>query len=219
MCEERAGKSGLCSRHWHRRRANGTLEHLPKCSIPKCRRCAAANGICMMHYKRQRRGSPTEPEYQRRTNNPGGPCEAPKCDRKAVARGLCSAHWDRQRDGRSLDSPVRKIRRGGERKQRMINCFGYAMIFDPKHPNATGLGYVLEHRKVMADCLGRPLLPCENVHHKNGDRADNRLVKGHELRCPGTCCNLELWSHSQPCGQRVEDKVAWAREILATYGG
>jgi len=29
--------------------------------------------------------------------------------------------------------------------------------------------------------------------------------------------NLELWSSSQPKGQRVEDKVAWAREILALY--
>lgn len=29
--------------------------------------------------------------------------------------------------------------------------------------------------------------------------------------------NLELWSVSQPSGQRVADKVAWAKEILALY--
>lgn len=64
----------------------------------------------------------------------------------------------------------------------------------------------MQHRKVMQELLGRALLPTENVHHKNGVRTDNRPE------------NLELWSRSQPAGQRVQDKVAWAREMLALYG-
>jgi hypothetical protein len=63
-----------------------------------------------------------------------------------------------------------------------------------------------EHRRVMSQHLGRDLLPHETVHHKNGVRDDNRIE------------NLELWSKSQPYGQRLDDKIAWAIEFLETYG-
>lgn len=66
--------------------------------------------------------------------------------------------------------------------------------------------HVGEHRVVMEKKLGRSLLPHESVHHVNGDRSDNRIE------------NLELWSSSQPYGQRVSDKLEWAREIIRLYG-
>lgn len=58
----------------------------------------------------------------------------------------------------------------------------------------------------MSEYLCRPLFSHENVHHKNGIRDDNRIE------------NLELWSRSQPLGQRVVDKIEFYKKFLEQYG-
>ena len=50
-----------------------------------------------------------------------------------------------------------------------------------------------EHRLVMTEMLGRPLIKGESVHHKNGIRDDNRPE------------NLELWVSLVRFGQRAID--------------
>lgn len=85
------------------------------------------------------------------------------------------------------------------------NVYGYRSIYYPNHPNSNTNGWILEHRLIMSKILGRTLYKNENVHHLNGNKLDNRPQ------------NLELWFRQQPPGQRVEDIISYAQEILLKY--
>jgi hypothetical protein len=86
------------------------------------------------------------------------------------------------------------------------HCNGYVIMYKKDHPNSNSNDCIRQHVYVMSEHLGRPLQKGENVHHKNGIRDDNRIE------------NLELWHVGQPAGQRVEEKIEWAKSFLESYG-
>lgn len=149
-------------------------------------------------------------------------CSVPDCDNALLnkqgkysgGKGLCSKHYQRFFKYGTTDDPPKKsgVTSPGWKGGR-LDARGYVRVWiapdDPAYPYATAISkssrYMLEHRLVMSRLLRRPLTKDETVHHLNGVKNDNRPE------------NLELWSKSQPSGQRVVDKIAWAREILLLY--
>lgn len=61
--------------------------------------------------------------------------------------------------------------RGG----RYVSPDGYVFVHRPEHPNSGPNGYVSEHRLVVAETIGRPLNPREQVHHIDGNKANNHI--------------------------------------------
>jgi hypothetical protein len=161
-----------------------------ECRMGDCCKYPKHRGFCRPHYRKLvREGVLTTVGYTARAL-----CSEPDCGRVHQAKGLCEYHYNQSR-GVGIRARTRRPNGTGT-----ITADGYKTVGSKgKH--------MLEHRSVMEQLLGRALRTHENVHHKNGDRLDNRPE------------NLELWSTSQPAGQRVEDLVVWAREILMQYEG
>lgn len=98
-----------------------------------------------------------------------------------------------KRDGRLVSRPTVRIR-----KPICIHSQGYRIVLAPGHPNADQYGRIYEHRLVASASLGRPLADGESVHHKNGDRTDNRPE------------NLEVFaSHADHMAVHREERTKW----------
>lgn len=186
------------------------------CSVDDCSKIASSGGFCKGHYmrewNRQRRpvrvctyadcASPVEHGKGRkiRCTEHKDLCLVAGCSKSRYKGEYCTMHRSRVRATGDAGGPERLRVLSGEWR---VGEDGYVLRSRRREDGQYRLVY--QHREVMEKYLGRDLLEHETVHHRNGNRADNRLG------------NLELWSSSQPAGQRVEEKVEWAREIIQLY--
>ena len=208
-------RKGLCSRHYamHLNELHTSREQ--KCALNGCESVVYVSGYCPRHYAQKAKGAEphavecswdgcnsTDTRFwrDRCTFHRGMGCEAQPCDRPRVGK-YCEAHKNRLLKtgvigGTFLATGPKGLGGFHTDKKGYVN---YSVVKAGVKTRSS------QHRMNMETHLGRKLLPGENVHHVNGVRSDNRLE------------NLELWSTSQPPGQRVSDKIKWCREFLKTY--
>lgn len=213
-CPQRVHAAGVCRRHYDKVLSAGR-----ECRIDGCLGVPRAVGLCSMHYYRlNKHGDPGEAELRRK---PARPCKVEGCANGAVtSRDLCPTHARRKRLYGTETGAFTTHRKcvvcgnpamHGPRSSEHCESHYIQFVFDlylagTIQASKSDDGYVFltvrkkrypVHRLVMERELGRPLYPFENVHHKNGRRADHDIS------------NLELWVKPQPSGQRPEDLVAW----------
>jgi hypothetical protein len=204
-CDRAVYARGHCSRHYKQLLRHGLVQpdRAPAaCAVDGCERRVVTRGWCHGHYLRWSRTGDVQAAKPLRRPVPQE-CEVVTCGRPAHAQRLCRAHLERSRlhGHPKADVPLREVSGQGSLSH------GYWKVPVPAELRhlVNGETNALEHRLVMAQHLGRPLLPTESVHHRNGNKIDNRIE------------NLELWSRYQPTGARAEDLVTWALEVLCTY--
>lgn len=196
-----------CERHYRQLLRTGQVapDLAPlSCAVESCDRQAVTRGWCHGHYLRVSRTGDVRadvPLARPATDR----CKEEDCERGAQSSGWCRSHARRVQKYGDPEAGGLSRTRATVQGSLSHGYWNVAVREDQRHLVPAGRRSELEHRLVMAEILGRPLTAAETVHHRNGDRLDN--ARG----------NLELWSTAQPKGQRLVDKLAFAKDLLDRY--
>lgn len=138
----------VCGVHVRRRRSPSTVKTAPRFCSQQC------NGI-------GRTGTGAGP-----TPNHSFVCEI--CGVECLVYRSPSAHGPRFCSVQCTGAAQRGSANPAYVNGRHVDKMGYMRV-------RVGGHYVLEHRLIMEQIIGRPLTRVEVVHHRNRDRLDNRI--------------------------------------------
>lgn len=120
------------------------------------------------------------------------PCSVSECPQRSRARGLCWSHYNALRcHGDATRTPRPIAPRGAGT---LKNGYRQISVGDGRR--------VLEHRYIIECAIGRRLGSNEVVHHRNGNRLDNRPE------------NLELMPPSEHTRRHVHERHPWNTETV-----
>lgn len=160
------------------------------------------DGICRQCTSNEKWADETFPNgcviYWSRRDGQHVPIKCAKCGREHLSFATTTRHPKFTGMCKSCvhTGPESSTWKGG---RVMKHGYIYVKVYPdhPFHPEmANNMGYIAEHRLVMAQHLGRPLQKrAEIVHHKNGNKTDNLIE------------NLELYTSFKEHGKALQERT------------
>lgn len=133
------------------------------CSVSGCIRKHLAKGLCGTHYRRLKDSGSARASVPVRAIRLEKPkCSIDGCDKSEYTAGVCTKHYQRKRVHGDATTLLRQPNGSGTK-----NAQGYRLRYSPEKRQR------LEHVLIAESVLGRKLPPDAEVHHVDGNPANN----------------------------------------------